>query len=186
MIEVLKYILLGIVQGVCEVIPVSSSAHLIICEKIIGISSDDLFLEMFLHVASLIAILIYERKLVFSLVKGFFLYLFGKKEEKENFNKTIELINCELEKYQNGEVDKELFEIVKKESIDSTLENNDSFGGIFGLRFDNLLFNRNDTIETIKAKIEKITIDDIINVSRHLKLDTVYLLSEGSDNDDNA
>lgn len=106
--------------------------------------------------------------------------------EKENFNKTIELINCELEKYQNGEVDKELFEIVKKESIDSTLENNDSFGGIFGLRFDNLLFNRHDTIETIKAKIEKITIDDIINVSHHLKLDTVYLLSEGSDNDDNA
>ena len=83
-------------------------------------------------------------------------------------------------------MDKELFEIVKKESIDSTLENNDSFGGIFGLRFDNLLFNRNDTIETIKAKIEKITIDGIINVSRHLKLDTVYLLSEGSDNDDNA
>lgn len=91
MIEALKYILLGIVQGVCEVIPVSSSAHLIICEKIIGISSDDLFLEMFLHVASLIAILIYERKLVFSLAKGFFLYLFGKKEEKENFMMVIYL-----------------------------------------------------------------------------------------------
>lgn len=105
--------------------------------------------------------------------------------EKENFNKTIELINNELEKYQNGEIDKDLFEIVKRESIDSTFENNDSFGGIFGLQFDNLLFDRKDTLESIKAKIEKITIEDIVNVSRHLKLDTVYLLSEGSENDDN-
>ena len=43
-----------------------------------------------------------------------------------------------------------------------------------------------ETVFKEVAKIEKITIDDIINVSHHLKLDTVYLLSEGSDNDDNA
>lgn len=92
LVEVLKYILLGIVQGVCEVIPVSSSAHLIICERIIGISSNDLFLEMFLHIASLIAILIFERKIIISLIKGFFLYLFGKKEEKDSFLMVIYLV----------------------------------------------------------------------------------------------
>ena len=81
MIDVLKYILLGLVQGLAEVLPISSSAHLIIVQEIIGVSDDNLTFEIFLHLASLIAIMIFLWKKFFKLIKGFCLYLFKKQKE---------------------------------------------------------------------------------------------------------
>jgi undecaprenyl-diphosphatase len=56
MLELLKYILLGLVQGVAEVLPISSSAHLIIVQELMGINNDTLTFEVLLHLASLIAL----------------------------------------------------------------------------------------------------------------------------------
>lgn len=86
MIEVLKYILLGLVQGLAEVLPISSSAHLIIVQELLGISEEGLTFEIFLHLASLIAILVFLWKKLWNLIKGFCLYLFKKqKEYKKEF-----------------------------------------------------------------------------------------------------
>lgn len=83
MLEVLKYILLGLVQGLAEVLPISSSAHLIIAQEILGISEEGLTFEIFLHLASLMAILVFLWKKFWKLLKGFFLYLFKKQEENK-------------------------------------------------------------------------------------------------------
>lgn len=67
--EVLGLIILGLVQGLCEFLPVSSSGHLVFFSKIFGIS-DNLFVSIILHTATLLSICVVLRKEVFSLVKN--------------------------------------------------------------------------------------------------------------------
>lgn len=81
MIEIIKYIILGLVQGFTEVLPVSSSAHLLIFGNILDISDDSLTFEVFLHLASLIAVLVFLWPKFWRLIKGFFLYIFKKEKQ---------------------------------------------------------------------------------------------------------
>ena len=85
-VEVLKYLLVGLVQGICEVLPISSSAHLMIVQALLGIGEEGLSFEVFLHLASLIAVLFYLRKKLIKLVKGFFCFIFNKEKREENRN----------------------------------------------------------------------------------------------------
>lgn len=55
----LKHAILGIVQGFTEFIPVSSSAHLVIAEKILGISGGGLSLSVILHLGTALALVIF-------------------------------------------------------------------------------------------------------------------------------
>ena len=80
MIEILKYIVLGLVQGLAEVLPISSSAHLVITSEFIDVDNSVAF-EVFLHLASLIAVVFFLRKKLWKLIKGFFGYIFKRKEE---------------------------------------------------------------------------------------------------------
>jgi undecaprenyl-diphosphatase len=59
MVEV---IILSIVQGVTEFLPISSSAHLILVSKYFNFSSANLSLDVSLHLGSLLAIMFYFRK----------------------------------------------------------------------------------------------------------------------------
>ncbi len=81
MIELIKYIVLGFVQGVAEVLPISSSGHLAIVQNIMGIDESQLTFEVFLHLASLIAIVFFLRKTIWKLLRGFCLYVFKKDKE---------------------------------------------------------------------------------------------------------
>ena len=58
-INVVKYIILGLIQGICEILPVSSSGHLIIVSELLNINDESISFELFLHLASLLAIIIY-------------------------------------------------------------------------------------------------------------------------------
>ncbi len=58
----LEVLVLSIVQGISEFIPVSSSAHLIIFANIINFSNKSLIFDVGLHLGSLIAILFYFNK----------------------------------------------------------------------------------------------------------------------------
>ena len=60
----LEVIILGIVQGIAEFLPISSSAHLIIFRDVFGIGSDigsniAMTFDIALHLGTLLAILIY-------------------------------------------------------------------------------------------------------------------------------
>lgn len=59
-------VLLGIIQGVTEWLPVSSSGHLALGEYLIGFRQD-LTYDVFLHVGSLVVMLVYFRKDIFRL-----------------------------------------------------------------------------------------------------------------------
>ncbi len=79
--EIIKFLIIGIVQGLGEVLPISSSAHLIIAQEILDINSNNLTLEIFLHLASLIAIIFFLRKRLIKLIAGFVKYIFKKDKE---------------------------------------------------------------------------------------------------------
>lgn len=77
--EILKYIILGILQGVTEPLPVSSSGHIYILKAMLNTNIfNDFSLEIFLNFASFLAILFILRKDIISLIKGFILYLKSK------------------------------------------------------------------------------------------------------------
>lgn len=61
-IDWLKAAFLGVVQGATEFLPVSSSAHLVIFQDLLGLTEPELLLDVTLHAATLLAILILYRK----------------------------------------------------------------------------------------------------------------------------
>lgn len=71
-------ILLGFVQGVTEFLPVSSSGHLVLLEKIFGIENNVILFDVVLHVATLFAVIIIYRKSILELLKN----PFGEKMQK--------------------------------------------------------------------------------------------------------
>jgi len=63
---------LGIIQGVTEFLPVSSSGHLIFIPKIFGWTDQGLAFDAVVHLGTLLAVVIYFRKKLWMLTKGFF------------------------------------------------------------------------------------------------------------------
>lgn len=62
-------ILLCVIQGLTEFLPVSSSGHLMLVEQLFGISDNLMLLNLFLHIATLLAVIIIYRKVIFNLIK---------------------------------------------------------------------------------------------------------------------
>ncbi len=65
-------VVLGVVQGVTEFLPVSSSGHLVVAEAAIGLSTPGVLVEVILHVATLLAVVIVYRDALWRLVRGSF------------------------------------------------------------------------------------------------------------------
>ncbi len=65
-------IIQGIVQGLTEFLPVSSSGHLSITQHILGTTENNLFFNVMLHVGTLVAVVAFYHKLFLSLIKEFF------------------------------------------------------------------------------------------------------------------
>lgn len=67
----LKYILLGIVQGLTEFFPVSSSAHLVIIENLLGIKSEVIALTVTLHLGTVLALAVFFFKDIIAALRNF-------------------------------------------------------------------------------------------------------------------
>lgn len=68
----LESILLGLLQGLTEFLPVSSSGHLTIGKEILGISAPDLSFEIVVHAATVLSTIVVFRKDIVRLLSGFF------------------------------------------------------------------------------------------------------------------
>jgi undecaprenyl-diphosphatase len=63
---------MAIIEGLTEFLPVSSTGHLIIAQKIMGIGQVNEFFTVVLQLAAVLASVIYFRKRIFELIKGSF------------------------------------------------------------------------------------------------------------------
>ena len=73
----LQIILLALVQGITEFLPISSSAHLILVPVLLGWQDQGLAFDVAVHVGSLIAVLAYFRRDVWSVTGGTFSWARG-------------------------------------------------------------------------------------------------------------
>jgi undecaprenyl-diphosphatase len=80
--NILQTILLGIIQGLTEFLPVSSSGHLVIFQNLLGLKEPELLLDTTLHLGTLLAVCIYFRSDLGNMVLGIWKFLFhGKAPE---------------------------------------------------------------------------------------------------------
>lgn len=70
--SLLESIVLGIVQGLTEFLPVSSSAHLLAVPWLMNWSEPPFVFDTSLHIGTLVALFIFFREDIFNLTKGFF------------------------------------------------------------------------------------------------------------------
>ena len=70
--DILQGIIIGIVQGLTEFLPVSSSAHLVFIQKLLGVESS-LSFDVFLHLGTLIAVLWFFRTDIYKMLKSWWL-----------------------------------------------------------------------------------------------------------------
>ena len=158
-IELFKFIFWGFIQGFTEPIPVSSSGHLLIFQKML--SNNDLNVDFGLlatltNFGSLIAIIILFRKDISDLFKSFFGYLTTKKDEyKDNYKYCWFIVIGTIPAGIMGLV-------VTKLDLFSKLEENVKFVGITLLITAAFLF----LIRNLKGKKEKenITFKDALIV----------------------
>jgi len=78
-VNLISSIFLGILQGLTEFLPVSSSGHLVIVQNLIpGFTQDGVLFDVFLHAGTVLAVLYYFRKTLLKLTpKYLFLLLIG-------------------------------------------------------------------------------------------------------------
>ena len=67
--SVLEGILLGVLQGIAEFLPISSSGHLAIVQKLFNLEDVPLLYDVFLHLATLGAVVLFFRKRIWSLLQ---------------------------------------------------------------------------------------------------------------------
>ena len=66
--DILEAVFLGLVQGAGEFLPVSSSGHLLLLEKL-GVGEEDLFFNICLHLGTLLSVLVVMRRSILALFR---------------------------------------------------------------------------------------------------------------------
>lgn len=70
-------LVLGLVQGLTEFLPVSSSGHLAIGKALFGIGSSDLMFEIAVHTATVLSTIVVFRKQIYALLAGLFRFRYN-------------------------------------------------------------------------------------------------------------
>lgn len=79
----LEVILLAIIQGVTEFLPISSSAHLVLPSQLFGWHDQGLAFDVAVHLGSLFAILLYFRQDIITLSSGWLQHVIYRKKSTE-------------------------------------------------------------------------------------------------------
>lgn len=81
--DIMQSIILALIQGITEFLPISSSAHLILPKEVLGWPDQGLAFDVAVHLGSLAAVLMYFRKDVWQLFTGWFASLAGDRQNTD-------------------------------------------------------------------------------------------------------
>ena len=99
--DLIQTILMGIIQGLSEFLPISSSAHLVFTSnfykvfkgiEILEESNQEIFLDIMLHLGTLIAVLIFFRKEIWEIIKALYFGLKTKDFSSKDFKTGIYIV----------------------------------------------------------------------------------------------
>ena len=82
--SIFEIIVLAIIQGITEFLPISSSAHLILPSVLLGWKDQGLAFDVAVHVGSLLAVIIYFRADISRMLVGWLSYGFGKNQTTDS------------------------------------------------------------------------------------------------------
>lgn len=92
--EWFEAVLLGLIQGLTEFLPVSSSGHLEIGKVLLGVeTTDDLLFTTMVHAATVLSTIVVFRKQIWDLLKGFFCGLKDLKVGKNEAGRKVLVCN---------------------------------------------------------------------------------------------
>ncbi len=162
--NLVQSVILGIIQGLTEFIPVSSSGHLWLIPKVFGWENPSTSYILFLQLGTLLALLIYYRKLIIDYAKSLIRYLQNKshvqKEDRINIKVIINIILATIPAGVIG--------VLLDSRIEQLYDNKDNeriaiLATVGALIFIGLLFIFSNRIfRTKKYDLEKLTIKNAI------------------------
>ena len=82
-------ILLGIIQGLTEFLPVSSSGHLVLFQHLFGLKEAELFFDVSVHLGTLVAVVIVFREEIIKIISAL-LQLASSARQKEKFLQKVD------------------------------------------------------------------------------------------------
>ena len=71
--DIISVIIQGIIQGLTEFLPISSSGHLSVAQHFMNVGEESLLISIVLHLGTLLAVFIAFRKRIIGIIKEFFL-----------------------------------------------------------------------------------------------------------------
>lgn len=100
-----------------------------------------------------------------------------------NYEKAKEVLNRELKDIQLGNISEEEFNAAKESLISDLLEIKDSKAGLLKMFISNLFFFEDNLIDInyMIEEIKKITKEQVVEVAKKVKLDTIYFLGGKQD-----
>jgi predicted Zn-dependent peptidase len=103
--------------------------------------------------------------------------------QKENYNRAKEVVFELLEGIVKGDISQEELNSAKDSIIADLLECEDSKIALAKMLNSNLLYYKNNeiTIDIMISKIQQIQIQDVVNVSKKIKVKKIYLLGGETD-----
>jgi undecaprenyl-diphosphatase len=95
--EWLIYLFLGILQGITEPLPISSSGHLLIVRTLFDIGERDVFFEVMVHFASFFAVAFLLKDKLIELIQGSAQFIFKRNQRsKESLRYVLMLVVASL------------------------------------------------------------------------------------------
>ncbi len=97
--------------------------------------------------------------------------------QNTDYEKAVSVINEQIEEMNKGNISNEEYDLTIKSLINDYKEMFDSPAGMMNTAFTNIILGRDFDVDYQVKKICEVTIEDIINVGKKVKLDTTYLLT---------
>lgn len=66
--NIFESLILGVIQGITEFLPVSSSGHLVICQQLLGLKQPELLFDILIHLGTLVATALIFYKEIFKML----------------------------------------------------------------------------------------------------------------------
>ena len=114
----LQYFLIGIIQGITEFVPISSSGHLVLFAQLTNWEDQGLFTDIAVHFGTLFAVLLYLRKDIYYFLRNIFQF---KIFEDQIILKVI--LECLLKWFAPilSFTTEEIYHLINKEDVDGSI-----------------------------------------------------------------